>query len=799
MIHERGNRHSFILGFMILSMLAMVVMAGCSGSSGTAGPQSLTGSQSAQGASTPVIQSISAQGLPAAPNSSVMATVVAQSSQNLPLTYTWTVSSGWVIASGAGTSTVAITAPGSNSMSGTATVTVSDSNGMQTSATLSLSTTTASLQTTTLGTRSSLSQPNPPITTNANAVWTDYSRPAQYPGAVTLPLQFISTSSGDKLAVLVSVPANAFGTPISGKFPVILTQTAYRIDLANLLGTIVPADTTLLIGGQDKFMIERGYITVAVDVFGTGMSSGITQLIGVQEQADYGDTVKWITRQPWFNGNIGVAGTSYLGISALLTAEQQNPAVKAVFAEVPMGDPYRGTVAPGGLLNANFISLWLSLTQNLSVANIPAELAYPQYFMQIAAATQQHVAAINDWYLPTIDQALEGVTGYATDDGSFWAVRSPIENARYITVPTFIVGGTNDLFQRDEPLLYEQLKRNVNAKLLILPGAHVEAILDSLIDHDNALSNGAPSSETIMLQWFDQYLKGMNTGAASIPNVTQYVEGYGLNGIERYTSTTDWPSPLAQPLRMYLHGNMSLSITVPSSDEASHTIAEPSTPATISLTTLFGGTMLDGIVTANDGSSCSSSEVQWSLGIAGLLPLACYSNDTTVEQSQHALVFTTAPYSSNFYINGPIEADIWMSATNSEAAIVVRVDDVDTLGNATPLTTGIQSAAFRAVDTTRSRSIDGVMMQPWHPFTLASKQPLVPNQPVLVRVEVFPAAALLRTGHKLQIAISSSNQVEGVWSKPDQASANGNVTTIYDDASHPSSVVLPVIPASVLQ
>ncbi|MCL5878247.1 MAG: peptidase S15, partial [Deltaproteobacteria bacterium] len=80
----------------------------------------------------------------------------------------------------------------------------------------------------------------------------------------------------------------------------------------------------------------------------------------------------------------------------------------------------------------------------------------------------------------------------------------------------------------------------------------------------------------------------------------------------------------------------------------------------------------------------------------------------------------------------------------------------------------------------------------------ASKQPLVPNQPVLVRVEVFPAAALIRPGHKLQIAISSSNQVEGVWSKPDQASANGNVTTIYNDASHPSSIVLPVVPASVL-
>lgn len=651
--------------------------------------------------------------------------------------------------------------------------------------------------TTTLGTRGSVSQPNPPVTGNANAAWSNYSRNPDYPGAVTLPLQFITTSDGNTLAVLVSVPADAGGKPVPGKFPAILTQTAYRIDLGNLLGTIAPGDTTLMIGGEDKYMIKRGYVTVAVDVLGTGMSSGITQLLGVQEQAAYGDAVDWVTRQPWFDGNLGLAGTSYLGITALLTAEQQNPAVKAVFAEVPMGDPYRGTVAPGGLLNANFISLWLSLTQNLSVANIPAELAYPQYDSQLAAATQQHIEAINDWYLPTINQSLDGVTGYATDDGSFWSVRSPLENARLIKVPTFIVGGSNDLFQRGEPLLYEQLKRNVTTKLLILPGAHVEAILDSLINHNNSISTGAPSAEVIMLQWFDQYLKGMNTGAASMPNVTQYVEGYGLLGTERYASTTDWPSPLAKPVRMYLHGNMSLSTRAPFYGEASHTVSEPS-PASISVSSILDGTMLEGIVTPNDGSSCSSSEVQWSLGIAGLVPLPCFSNDNTVEQAQHALVYNTAPFYSNYYINGPMEADIWMSATNPEAAVTVRVDDVDWFGNATPISTGIQSAAYRAVDTTRSRYIDGVMIQPWHPFTVASKQPLVPNKPVLVRVEIFPAAALLRWGHRLRIAISSSNQAEGVWDKPDQSGANGNVSRIYNDPSHPSSIVLPVVPASAL-
>ena len=620
-----------------------------------------------------------------------------------------------------------------------------------------------SAQTTTLGTRQLTSQPNPAITTNADARWTSYSRDPQYPKAVTLPLQFIDMAGGGKLAVLVSVPADADGNPVAGQFPAILTQNAYRIDLGNLLGSIVPSQTTLLIGGKDQYMIRRGYVTVAVDVYGTGMSSGVSALIGEDEQAAYADAVDWINQQPWFDGNLGLAGTSYLGITSLLTASQQHPSVKAVFSEVPMGDPYRGTVAPGGMLNAEFINLWLSLTQNLSVSSDAARLAYPEHVDQIDSATADHVAAIDSWYLPTINNALANQAGLATDDGSFWAVRSPLEVAKDIRVPTFIVGGSNDIFQRGEPLLYEQLKRNVNTKLLVVPGAHLQAVIDAILSHTSA--GGAPGSESLLLRWFDQYLKGMNTGAGSLPNVTQYVEGYGLAGTQRYATATDWPHPKASPQRYYLRSNMSLTRSSPYFFEWPHKVYEPPAPA-VEISKNDAGDRVSGTVTINDDSLCSSSGVQWSLGMNGLLPLPCHSNSSIVEGRQDALVYQTAPMWSDMYINGPMQADIWMSATNAQAALSVRIDDVDPLGIATPISTGLQSAAYRAVDTSRSRYIDGVMVQPWHPFTAASMQPLEKNKPVLVRVEIFPAAALLRFGHRLRIAISASNQAEGIWPLP---------------------------------
>ncbi|MES2088518.1 MAG: CocE/NonD family hydrolase [Pseudomonadota bacterium] len=654
-------------------------------------------------------------------------------------------------------------------------------------------------QTTTLGTRSATNSNNPAVLTNAAAKWTAYSRPEVHAGAITKPLQYVTLSSGKKLAVYVSVPANWLGMPVPGKFPVILTQTAYRADAARLLGSMVPSDTTLIIGGLDKFMVKRGYITVAFDVYGTGLSDGRTKLLGEEVQQAYAEAVNWITRQAWFDGNLGVAGTSYLGISALLTAEQRNPAVKAVFAELPMGDPYRGTVVTGGLFNAWFLKNWLVLTQNMSVVNGPAKLLHPLLASQIDKATQDHIAAINEWYLPTINRGLAGEVGMATDDGTFWSVRSSLEKASSIEVPTFIVGSSHDIFQRDEPLLYEQLKTHVNTKLLIMPGVHLQTILGGMKDKNNAQFNGAPGSEALLLQWFDQYLKGMKTGVQQMPNVTQFVDGYGAAGAERYASTTDWPHPAMTPQRLYLRGDQTISAQAPTTPEASYTISEPPAP-TVLPGTNKAGTMLQVGLTFPDGSDCSISHYQWSLGFSGLTGTKpCYADNTQVEAAQHAINYETAVLGSDLYLNGPIQADIWMSATNAQAAVSIRVDDFDpATGVSKPLTNGLQSAAFRAVDASRSRFVNGVMMQPWHPFTAASILPVVPGQPMLVPVEVFPTAAVIKVGHKLRISISASNQVQGIWSLDRQAQANGNVSTILIDPAHASSIVLPVVPTSVL-
>ena len=193
---------------------------------------------------------------------------------------------------------------------------------------------------------------------------------------------------------------------------------------------------------------------------------------------------------------------------------------------------------------------------------------------------------------------------------------------------------------------------------------------------------------------------------------------------------------------------------------------------------------------------CSVSSAQWTAGLLGLLPVPCFSNGNVVDSG--AINYETEPMAEDYYLNGPIEADIWMATTAIDAGLSVRVDDVAPNGRVTPLTNGLQTASLRAVDERRSRKLDGQSIQPWHPFTQESVLPVGINTPVMVPVEVFQTSALIAKGHRLRIAVSASNLPQGVPPLPTLLQSLAGVLTIYSDAARPSSVVIPVVPASAL-
>lgn len=585
--------------------------------------------------------------------------------------------------------------------------------------------------------------------------WTTYDRPEDFPSMVTLPRGTIKMRDGVELAYTVTLPADQTGQQVPGqRFPTILIQTAYN----KAAGAFVPA-----IGGADPFMVKRGYATVVVDVRGTGNSQGVWDAFGELEQADYSEVVDWVIEQPWSDQNVGVYGVSYLGISAILTAAQNHPAVKAAFPIVPIGDGYRDIVFTGGQVNPTFIPLWMGLVTGLGALPFDALQDNPLRGVEL---TVSHVLnGLFQFQVPTILRALLGESETAFD-GDFWRIRSPLEQAENIRVPTFVVGGLKDLFQRSEPMWFEQLKDQTTTKLLIGPWTHIES---AGIPSDGLPRDGVPTLRQIQLQWFDQYLKGFDTGAESLPSVTQYVLGH-----EKYETSSDWPHPEVEAVAFFLHGDKSLR---------PEPVVGLSPSSTVLQVPLFG--------------LCSASTNQWTAGALGLLPNPCNTEDT-FNQIPSAN-FRTQVLEEDLYINGPIAADIWITTTGREAALSVRVSSFDPLTRrSTALSNGLLTASHRAVDDSRSRFIDGVRIQPWHPFTKDAVLPVVPGEPMLLPVEIFSTAAVIPKGHQLQISINSSNLPQGLQPVPQLVNGFLGAITILNTAEHPSKIVLPVVPSTAL-
>jgi hypothetical protein len=127
---------------------------------------------------------------------------------------------------------------------------------------------------------------------------------------------------------------------------------------------------------------------------------------------------------------------------------------------------------------------------------------------------------------------------------------------------------------------------------------------------------------------------------------------------------------------------------------------------------------------------------------------------------------------------------------------MVQLLDIDPSGATSLLQRGLQRASFRPVDAARSDRVAagphaGEIYRPHHPFTAPAN--LTVGIPVEVLVEIYPVGFVLRPGHRLVVSLQTPSAVDEL-NVYDSAQPPA-VDTIWADAAHPTSILVPVLGA----
>ena len=394
-----------------------------------------------------------------------------------------------------------------------------------------------------------------------------------------------------------------------------------------------------------RHFAARGYAGVTADLRGLGNSGGTSPgAFAPGEGIDGHDLVEWIAAQPWCDGNVGMWGVSYPGITALATAATNPPHLKAIVPIHATADLHRGVVSLGGTGSG----FWMRADwgpRMIAYNLMPPQLTDPAgRWAQIWA---EHLEGNPPW--------LEAFSTHPGFD-AFWQSRvAAIEN---ITCPSFNICGWRDLYTDCTPRDFTAIP----APKKLLMGAWKHEFPDS--------GREAPAAGLWdMERWFDRWLMGRANGIENEPPVSLYIQGQ--DGFWRAEQT--WPPARLAPQDLFFASNGTLDATSEAHTAASDHLYDP----TIGMHSLA-----------------------WDPWTTALDP--GHPRDHSADDAR-SLCFTGAALRAPLELIGSPEAILELTASALPLNVVVKLSAVAPNGRSTLITTGWADLAAHAKAGQRSR------------------------------------------------------------------------------------------------
>jgi len=414
------------------------------------------------------------------------------------------------------------------------------------------------------------------------------------------------------------------------------------------------------------YFLKENYILVIQDIRGTFMSEGAfeyfhpyrpnkTSASDVDESSDAYDTVEWLLKNvPGHNGKVGVWGISYPGFTAAMAAISAHPAVRAVSPQAPLADLYMGD---DGLHNgALYLNHYADYTYSMGqVQTVPTTDPRPRprypspdgYAFYLEFGPLKNLTAK---FFGDANPVWNATMAHETYD-AYWKTLSIYPHLHDIKPAILTVGGWYDAEDLGGTLgTYRTVeKRNPGLPNTIVmgPWAHGRWNLLAGGTEDRGVfafsGTRAYFQEKIELPFFNYYLKGK--GPLDLPEAVVFE-----TGSDRWRSYDAWPPANAIGKTLYF-ADMGRLSSAPAPDAPNggfdEYISDPAKPVPYTMRTIVR-----------------------------------YSRDYFVEDQRFAasrpdvLVFATEPLAEGMTIAGPVNAELYVSTTGTDADWVVKLIDV---------------------------------------------------------------------------------------------------------------------------
>jgi putative CocE/NonD family hydrolase len=514
----------------------------------------------------------------------------------------------------------------------------------------------------------------------------------------------------------------------------------------------------------DAFVAE-GFNLLFVDARGSGASRGTRTIeFSEAEFADLGQVIAWIGRQNWSDGHVVTTGISYQGNTAELSTATGRRELKAAIPQYSEWDIYRGMLAPGGVRNDMMLRVWGAevgrLDRGAACLADAAGCAGPEAGHLRPVPAPDPVSALRGALL---DHQLNFNTAtdlaHLTYDDDVLASGVPTRTMNVGTrlsaiaenrVPTqywtsWLDGGkATTAFTR-----FMSVRAPI--EIYIAPWTHGGG---AMVDPLSRVAKPA-----LLAEWRDRWKKQAGFAKDAIAGrSTERIIHYWPLGGDGWRTTRQWPVADAKTSLLYAGADGMLTLHMPAADQGVDRYKV-------------------------DFTATSTVNNRWHTIVSG----ANEVYPDRAAENRKLLVYTAAPAAADLELIGSPLVTLYLATDRTDGAVFVYLQSVSPDGHVNYLSEG----QLRLIHRKEAPPPTGTaVLGPYRSFARADARPMVPGEIVELRFALFPVAAKISKGDRLQIAIAGAD-ADTFARYP----ADGDVTfTIGRNRLQPTQIALPLRP-----